>query len=316
MTTSMTSLTRERAAFGIHSIDHFALDVPDLAAAAHFLDTFGFELEVQDRALLLRTPGSDHVWAQVREGARKRLAWLALSCFADDFAPLRAQILGAGGREAAPAQGASGDGFWFEDPDGNLLRLRPGAKTTPSFKGTQPRAVTPARLRGASFRAQAPRAQPRRLSHVLMFTPDIARAITFYERALGLGLSDGSHGIVAFLHARHGSDHHLIAFAQGESKGWHHSAWDVADVDMVGIGKMQMQRGGYTKGWGVGRHVLGSNYFQYVRDPWGSYWEYSADIDFVSPGSEWPCGNHPPEDSLYLWGPDVPDYFFENTEQS
>ena len=30
--------------------------------------------------------------------------------------------------------------------------------------------------------------------------------------------------------------------------------------------------------------------------------------------TEWPVGDHPPEDSLYLWGPDVPDYFFENTE--
>jgi hypothetical protein len=29
---------------------------------------------------------------------------------------------------------------------------------------------------------------------------------------------------------------------------------------------------------------------------------------------EWPCADHPPEDSLYLWGPDVPTYFVENTE--
>ncbi len=52
----------------------------------------------------------------------------------------------------------------------------------------------------------------------------------------------------------------------------------------------------------------------YVRDPWGSFWEYSADIDYVGAGTEWPGGNHPPEDSLYLWGPDVPAYFFENAE--
>ena len=36
-----------------------------------------------------------------------------------------------------------------------------------------------------------------------------------------------------------------------------------------------------TSTGGVGRHVLGSNYFYYVQDPWGSFAEYSYDIDFV-----------------------------------
>ena len=27
--------------------------------------------------------------------------------------------------------------------------------------------------------------------------------------------------------------------------------------------------------------VLGSNYFHYVRDPWGSFAEYSCDIDYI-----------------------------------
>jgi catechol 2,3-dioxygenase-like lactoylglutathione lyase family enzyme len=313
----MTSSTMERAAFGVHSIDHFVLEVPDLAEARRFLSAFGFDIESRDdpeARLLLRASGSDHVWAGVRQGARKRLAWLSFNGFADDFEPLREQILAAGGRPAAAPGHALQDGFWFEDPDGNLLQVRPGVKTSPGCKPSARHETKLARLRGASFRAEAGQARPTRLSHVLMFTPDIKRTVAFYERALGLRLSDGSEGIVAFLHARHGSDHHLIAFAQGSARGWHHSAWDVPTVDEVGLGKMQMAHAGYKAGWGVGRHVLGSNYFQYVRDPWGSYWEYSADIDYVGAGTEWPTGNHPPEDSLYLWGPDVPEYFFENTE--
>jgi catechol 2,3-dioxygenase-like lactoylglutathione lyase family enzyme len=310
----MTSSKTDRARFGVHSIDHFALDVPSLADASHFLSAFGLELEAQPQQLLLRTQGGTQVWARVREGARKQLAWLSFNCFADDFAALRNQILDAGGREASPVPGAPAEGFWFDDPDGNRLHVRPGVKTTPGYKSEPAGRPAVRPLRGAHFRAEAPQARPTRLSHVLMFTPDVRRAVEFYERALGLQLSDGSEGIVAFLHARHGSDHHLVAFAQGKAKGWHHSAWDVPTVDDVGLGKMQMQHAGYPKGWGVGRHVLGSNYFQYVRDPWGSFWEYSADIDYVGSGTEWPAGNHPPEDSLYLWGPDVPDYFFENTE--
>jgi catechol 2,3-dioxygenase len=71
---------------------------------------------------------------------------------------------------------------------------------------------------------------------------------------------------------------------------------------------------GYSRGWGLGRHVLGSNYFHYVRDPWGSYSEYSADIDYVPVDCDWPSGDHAPEDSFYAWGPDVPEDFVHNHE--
>jgi len=60
--------------------------------------------------------------------------------------------------------------------------------------------------------------------------------------------------------------------------------------------------------------VLGSNYFRYVRDPWGSYAEYSFDIDFIPSGYDWPSADYPPEDSLYVWGPDVPEDFVRNYE--
>lgn len=42
-----------------------------------------------------------------------------------------------------------------------------------------------------------------------------------------------------------------------------------------------MRDAGYTRGWSVGRRVLGSNYFYYVRDPRFSHAEFSCDIDFV-----------------------------------
>ncbi len=85
-------------------------------------------------------------------------------------------------------------------------------------------------------------------------------------------------------------------------------------MDEVGRGAEQMRDAGYKEGWGTGRHVLGSNYFHYVRDPWGSFAEYSAGMDFVPMGMTWQAGDHPPEDSLYLWGPELPDYFVHNSE--
>ena len=40
------------------------------------------------------------------------------------------------------------------------------------------------------------------------------------------------------------------------------SSPDVGSVDEIGIGAMHMLGKGYAKGWGLGRHVLGSNYFR------------------------------------------------------
>jgi hypothetical protein len=51
-----------------------------------------------------------------------------------------------------------------------------------------------------------------------------------------------------------------------------------------------------------------------VRDPWGSYCEYSADMDYIPPSTEWLAGDHDPEDSMFLWGPTPPEDFVTNFE--
>ncbi len=104
-----------------------------------------------------------------------------------------------------------------------------------------------------------------------MFCSDISRAIRFYHAVVGLRLSDRSGDGVAFMHGIHGSDHHMVAFAKSDGPGLHHLSWDVGSIHEVGLGAMQMADRGFSAGWGMGRHVLGSNYFHYVRDPWGSY---------------------------------------------
>ena len=157
---------------------------------------------------------------------------------------------------------------------------------------------------------------PRRLSHVLLFSSDVLRSVKFYRDALGLRLSDRSGDIIAFMHGAHASDHHMLAFAKSEGPGYHHSSWDVASIDDIGLGMQHMVACGHVRGWGIGRHVIGSNYFYYVQDPWGSFAEYSYDIDFIPANVDWPAADHPPEDSFYVWGPPPPDYFIQNHEVS
>ena len=78
--------------------------------------------------------------------------------------------------------------------------------------------VIAGRRRGAPVRAKAPMVRPRRLSHMFVFTTDIDRALAFYSTIVGLRLSDRSDR-VAFMHAIHGSDHHILAFAQSPDPG-------------------------------------------------------------------------------------------------
>jgi catechol 2,3-dioxygenase len=298
---------------GVHSIDHFALNVPSLSEAEHFFTAFGLDVTRTSGALDVRA-ADGHRWARVLPADRKSLAWLSFNCFEGDLSKIARQVSAAGSTIMSSNDTTRSEGIWFADPDGNLLQVRAGPKTTPEAKLPLTPFSAGADHRGSRVRSEVATVHPRRMSHVLLFTPDVLRAVAFYEKALGLRLSDRSGDIIAFTHAPHGSDHHLVAFAKSPAKGWHHVAWDVASIDEVGNGATQMAKAGFNAGWGTGRHVLGSNYFHYVRDPWGSFSEYSADIDFVSAGFEWPAGNFAPEDSLYQWGPDVPDYFIHNTE--
>jgi catechol 2,3-dioxygenase-like lactoylglutathione lyase family enzyme len=306
-----------RTVASVHSIDHFALNVPSIDEAERFFSAFGLDVTScgnEARELELRA-ADGHRWARVLPSSRKSLAYLSFSCFEADFAAIEAQL------RASTAQIVDGPvnhrtGLWFHDPDGNLIQVKIGPKTSPSAKTPCVVTGSAADERGSHTRSAAAQVKPRRLSHVLLFTPDVLRALDFYSNAIGLRLSDKSIDIIAFTHAPHGSDHHLVAFAKSNARGWHHAAWDVENINMVGEGASQMQAAGFSKGWGTGRHVLGSNYFHYVQDPWGSFCEYSADIDFVSAGHTWPAGDFPPEDSLYLWGPQVPEDFVHNYEAS
>ncbi|HKF99340.1 MAG TPA: VOC family protein [Xanthobacteraceae bacterium] len=305
--------TTDHTAVGVHSLDQFVLTVPDLASAQRFYGSFGLDVREDGDRLVLHTFGHDHRWGSVVEGKRKRLHHLSFGCYADDFATLKARVEANGIALLDPPAGFESNGFWFLNPDGILIEVKVAPKSSPDAKNSGPWHSCPEGVAGAPPRSKAWIVRPRRLSHVLCFTPDIGRSLDFYAKTLGLRLSDRSD-FVAFMHGIHGSDHHLLAFAQSDAPGFHHCSWDVGSIDDIGLGAACMADKGYSKGWGLGRHVLGSNYFHYVQDPWGSFSEYSCDIDYIPKAQPWEAGYHKPEDALSMWGPEPPDYFTKNAE--
>lgn len=294
---------------GVHSIAEFVLTVPSLGEAARFYAAFGLRVEESVDGLKLRAAATDHIWGRVVAGPRKKLAQLTFHCFENELELLHARAIAIGSNPTLDASG-----MWLNDPDGVLLLVRPGPKVTPDSVEHQQPPLPVNGIGAAPYRRKAQPALPQRLSHLMLLTRSVQTQVDFYTGVLGLQVSDRAGNGVAFLHGPHGSDHHLLALATSDGSALHHLSWDVPTVEDVALGMMRLQAAGYHDGWGVGRHVLGSNYFYYARDPWGSFCELSAQMDFIPAQLDWKAADHPAEDGLFLWGPPIFPGFLENSE--
>lgn len=307
----------ERAGSGpsIHSLDCFVLQVPDLEVARNFYSRFGLDVAEDRGALSLRTFGQDHVWGRVVEGSRKSTHHLSLGIYEADIPGFERKFAERGIRRTDAPQGWDSDGIWFEGFDGVPMELRVTTKSSPDFKSPGVSSDVGRHARGTRLgHASLTPVRPERLSHCLFFSPDVSGAAAFCRDILGMQLSDRCGDVLAFLHGAHGSDHHMIAFAKSSAPGFHHPSWQVGSMEDIGRGAMLMAEAGFDKGWGLGRHVIGSNYFHYVQDPWGGFCEYSYDIDYVPVGEIWDTKDFPPVDALAIWGPAAPDDFVHNYE--
>ena len=76
----------------------------------------------------------------------------------------------------------------------------------------------------------------------------------------------------------------------------------MGNLDQIQLCAEALLKAGYRDGWGVGRHIYGSNYFHYVRDPWMTLNEFFWDIDFIPEAAHWqPQDAEPNEAALAQW---------------
>ncbi len=293
---------------GVYAVDHFTLEAPDPAIAIPFLDACGLTPSLEGRSVKVTTGRTDHVWAKIVPGIHKRLSGLSFAAYAADIDALRNRAMKAGVEIIAIAP----DRFALIGPDG--IEIEVVARDRSIFDvGDQ---MSELASDVALHRSTAVEPKALKLSHIAIFTGNIEEALEFYTGILGLRLADRSGHGLCFLHAPHGSDHHVLALVQSSGPGVHHYSWEMGSIDALGLRATIAAEKGFSKGWGFGRHVLGSNYFQYVRDPWGSHLELTAGIEYIPADIDWVAGDHPPEDAFYLWGPPPPEGFIDNLEVS
>lgn len=293
----------------IRSLLHIGMTVPDLEPGKVFYELFGLNSRVSGNDLLFRCPGLDQDQLRLMPGPKKKLSYLA---FGVDASGMTA-VLGSLAANGVPtSESPFGDvpGIWFQDPAGDWLNVQiaePAISTLPfPAEINAPGAYRRIGVRACDVESQKKTATPRRLGHVIKFTPDVDAAVAFYTEVLGFKVSDRAGDILAFLRGAAGGDHHIVAFAKSSHTGLHHMSFEVADIDEIEIGAQTLIRAGYKDSFGLGRHVGGSNYFHYIRDPWDSLVEYFWDIDIIPEGAEWTALNVTPEEVTAVWASSPP----------
>ena len=300
----------------IRNLQHIALTVPDATVGRKFYIDFGMDAREENGRIVMRCHGRDQDQVVLVEGSKKRMHHATFGTDAGDLEGLKQRLERNGTQLVDPPKETPGDGIWFHDPDGLLVNVRP-AESAPCRAAPEWKINNPGHLNRAGVPGHPKRdilVRPTRLGHALRFTPQLDRMVDFYTRRVGLKLSDRAQDIVAFMHGHGGSDHHIFGFIKSDKPGFHHASFEVANVDEIGIGACRMLDKGYVDGWGFGRHVIGSNFFHYIRDPWNSMAEYFCDIDYIPADMDWQPTNYPAEDSLYVWGPKPPESFGMNFE--
>lgn len=281
-------------------VSGLSLDVTDRAAARAFVAALGLDAtEAGDGLVATAADGSG---ITLRLAARRRLTGLRFDCHPADVGALAdaATAFGTTILECRP------DRLVLDGPDGLLVEVRASTAVAPRSDALI--------LPHAPLHSQAPAARPLALSHVAIFASDPAAAFAFYGDVLGLRLSDRCGEGLMFLHSGHGGDHHILALVGSSTSGLHHHSWEMGTLDAIGLRANRLAEAGYARGWGLGRHVLGSNFFHYVADPWGAHAELTTGLDQVDPAT-WQAGDHDPVDAFYLWGPPLPEHFIANAEE-
>jgi catechol 2,3-dioxygenase-like lactoylglutathione lyase family enzyme len=296
----------------ISGLHHYALELPDLAVADSFLQDFGLTTAEKDGALVAGCHGRSQEQVRMVEGPAKRLHHVSFTLRPDTLDQVREALDRAGAPVVEPPPGATGDGLWTRDPDGTAVQLLDVAQAParPVAEVLTNAGASRQRIGAAAWREVTEDVLPRRLGHTLLFTPQPARMTQFYTEVLGLRVSDRIHGdLVTFLNAGPG-DHHIFGFISSTHPGFHHASFEVPSIDAIALGADRMRSKGRDPGWGLGRHTIGSNFFHYNPDPWGSWIEWFSDIDQID--DCWVAGDWdvPP----HLWGAPPPQTFLANLE--
>ncbi|MFZ6780450.1 VOC family protein [Undibacterium sp. Ji83W] len=311
-------LERVTALVQAQSLAFLMFEKPDLEAVENFLTDFGMHrVSLNKDQLVMRGSGCAPCIYIARRGQHSRYLGASFTVASEhDLLLLQSQ---ADARRLPPgAIPGGGAGVELVDPAGNLLWLIKGATPvdpipvrSPLYPLTNGPGIT--RRINTTVRPPLEPAAVNRLGHLVLQTIDFAGMARWYMRHLGIiptdvqYLADGSPNL-CFFRLDLGStpaDHHTLVIVGGLENKYEHSAYEVVDLDALGQGSNILRTKGHRHMWGIGRHILGSQLFDYWFDPDGLEFEHYTDGDVFTADHE---THYSPLDlaGIWAWGDDVP----------
>jgi catechol 2,3-dioxygenase-like lactoylglutathione lyase family enzyme len=102
-------------------------------------------------------------------------------------------------------------------------------------------------------------AAPRSLSHIVLFVPDMDKAVDFFTTRLGFVITDVLKGAGPFLRPQGNDDHHVMFFIRTPNymQGCEHIAFHMGGPTELMVAGDRFVRKGYQSFWGPGRHKFG-----------------------------------------------------------
>jgi catechol 2,3-dioxygenase-like lactoylglutathione lyase family enzyme len=276
----------------IEDIAHVRFAAPDLEAMKIFLREFGLiEVPSTDGVLYARGTGSQPF---VHATSLGQPEFRAVGFRAESVNDL--ERLAKSEATIVEPSSAPGGGFVvaLTDPDGNRVEVVAGQEPVVALplcsEPTRNDARAKARQHVPTRLAEGP-AHVVRLGHAVLEVKDFRASEAWYKSRFGFITSDEIEmapdvAMGAFMRCDRGetpTDHHTLFLLQSpDAPRFNHAAFEVTDFDDLMLGHTHLHRAKRTPAWGVGRHILGSQIFDYWRDPWGHELEHWTDGDLFA----------------------------------
>lgn len=290
---------------------------PDLSKAEAFARAFGFTtaMRTHDEVQLRGTdPGAPCVI--LRRGPRSRFVGTAFAA-QDEVDVLRLADAKGISVHALP-ESIGGVSAGLVDPSGFPVKVVAGMHPLPALPPQQEHVFNFGDRIARANATQRPSRSParvQRLGHVVVSSTRYAEALNWYLDNLGMIVSDFLYypgqrdrgPVMSFMRCDRGTvpaDHHTLAMTLGPVNRYVHSAYQVCDLDALAAGGEYLRERGYFRSWGIGRHIQGSQLFDYWRDPDGFLVEHFADGDMFDNTLE-PGWAPFTASGLSQWGPAV-----------
>lgn len=304
-------------------LSYVVYQVADLDPMETFMNDFGLvTTEKTPDSLFLRTAGPAPYVHVSRRGPVNRFVGAGFRM--ETRADLEALAGLPGSSPVEPIDGAPGGGWQVRmtTPDGFAIDAVWGQEDAETLPHRPPNPFNWGERKERVNRFLRPKREPGtvlRLGHFVLAVSDHDAMLSWLRERFGLLVSDvmctpgdESRVIGTFLRFDRGDlpvDHHCVLITQAGTVGVHHCSFEMQDIDSVMGAHDYLKTRGHRHDCGVGRHLIGSQIFDYWRDPFGFRVEHYTDGDVGNADYETVRYAVSIEDTTQ-WGMDpTPDFF-------